>query len=219
MSSATDLPPDAALLGAALRSAVSAAGGDGRAAVILIDGPSGAGKSSLADAVLARWAQFVPGQAAPPSLVRMDDLYPGWDGLEAGSLALARDLLAPLRATGEGHYRRWDWAAGRPAARGAVGAERGVIVEGCGTLARGSRPYADLTLWLDADDALRKRRAIERDGAAYEREWDRWQRQFDAYVLRERPREAAALRLDVTGWRLDAGARAEAGVLDPWMGD
>src|SRR4051794_34095510 len=77
--------------------------------VILIDGPSGAGKSSLADRLLAAW----PAEGRP-RLVRMDDLYPGWDGLDAGSAALGRDLLEPLRTSGTGSWERWDWAADRP---------------------------------------------------------------------------------------------------------
>jgi len=63
------------------------------APVVLIDGPAGAGKSTLADGLARNW----PG-AIPPTLVRMDDIYPGWEGLAAGSEFLHADLLAPLRA-------------------------------------------------------------------------------------------------------------------------
>ena len=48
-----------------------------RAAVLLIDGRSGSGKTELARAVVAG----VP----EAQLVRLDDLYPGWGGLEEGS--------------------------------------------------------------------------------------------------------------------------------------
>ncbi|MDN4615083.1 ATP-binding protein [Leifsonia sp. F6_8S_P_1B] len=176
---------------AGVRDAARRAGS--RPVVVLIDGPSGAGKSSLADELVAAWPA-----AGTPRLVRMDELYPGWDGLDAGSAALGGDLLAPLRQGGTGHYRRWDWVRDRPAEPVAVDAEEPVVVEGCGTLAAANLPYADLTVWLDADDALRKRRALERDGEVFAREWDRWQAQFERYVEREHPREAAMLRLDVT---------------------
>jgi uridine kinase len=190
MRSDTEHPEGEALL-SAVRQAARRAGD--RPVVVRIDGPSGAGKSSLADDLLAGWPV-----AGVPRLVRMDELYPGWDGLDAGAAALGSDLLAPLRGGGTGHYRRWDWVRDRPGEPVAVDADRPVVVEGCGTLAAANLPYADLTVWLDADDALRKRRALARDGEVFAREWDRWQAQFERYVERERPREAAMLRLDVT---------------------
>src|SRR5690606_29833513 len=55
---------------------LSAIAGQTRA-VVLIDGRSGSGKTTLATALAAR----LPGT----QLVRLDDFYPGWDGLEAGS--------------------------------------------------------------------------------------------------------------------------------------
>lgn len=193
---------DRARLAAAVRAAVEAAGD--RTPVVLIDGPSGAGKSSLADDLLRDWPA-----AGTPRLVRMDDLYPGWDGLDAGSLALGRDLLAPLRREGAGRWRRWDWEHERPADEVEVRGGEPVIVEGCGTLARANVALADLAVWLDADDALRKRRALDRDGETFAQNWDRWQTEFEAYLARETPRASAAVRLDVTDWPLGA-ARAAA---------
>lgn len=182
-----------AALDTAVTAAVSAADAAGRAPVILIDGPSGAGKSSLADRLVAAW----PARGRP-RLVRMDDLYPGWDGLDAGSEAVARDLLEPLRVTGRGTWRRWDWDAHRPAARVSVSGDEPLVVEGCGTLSRRNAAQADLTVWLRADDALRKERALARDGAVFAAEWDRWQAQFDRFVAREHPVALARLVLDVT---------------------
>lgn len=165
--------------------------------VVLIDGPSGAGKSSLADLLVSDW----PGDETP-RLVRMDDLYPGWGGLDAGSAAVRHDLLLPLRASGTGRWRAWDWAADAPAGWHTVDGSAPLIVEGCGTLAGGNVPLADLALWLDADDALRKERALARDGLSFATHWDQWQRDFDGYVERERPRDNASLVLDVTDWPL-----------------
>jgi hypothetical protein len=168
------------------------------APVVLIDGPSGAGKSSLADVLVADW----PGDATP-RLVRMDDLYPGWGGLDAGSVAVGRDLLRPLRASGAGRWRQWDWTADAPAGWHAVDGRAPLIVEGCGTLAIANVALADLALWLDADDALRKERALARDGLSFATHWDQWQHDFERYVERERPRDNASLVLDVTDWPLD----------------
>lgn len=185
---------DLAPLADALSRAVATASRAGRTPVVLIDGPSGAGKSSLADLLLADW----PAEGAP-RLVRMDDLYPGWDGLDAGSDAVGRDLLAPLRAHGSGSWQRWDWANERPAGRVHITGTEPLIVEGCGTLSRRNAALADLTVWLHADDALRKRRALARDGATFAAQWDRWQAEFDRFVAREDPVASAALVLDVTG--------------------
>ena len=177
----------------AVAAAVVAARSAGRTPVILIDGPSGAGKSSLADRLLDRW----PAEGVP-RLVRMDDLYPGWDGLDAGSIAVGRDLLGPLRATGRGTWERWDWDQHRPAERHTVTGGEPLVVEGCGTLSRENASLADLTVWLNADDALRKRRALARDGETFAVEWDRWQAQFNRFVKREHPLQLAGLVLDVT---------------------
>ena len=193
--SAEPLEAGAALdaLDAAVVAAVAAAEGAGRTPVILIDGPSGAGKSSLADRLVARW----PAEGVP-RLVRMDDLYPGWDGLDAGSIALGRDLLEPLRAPGRGSWQRGAWDHPRPAERHAGTGGAPLVVEGCGTLSRANASLADLTVWLQADDALRKRRALARDGETFAAEWDRWQAQFDRFVEREHPVQHADLVLDVT---------------------
>jgi len=204
---------DLAALDAALIRAVEAAGRAGRTPVVLIDGPSGAGKSSLADLLMADWT--APGR---PRLVRMDDLYPGWDGLDAGSVAVGRDLLEPLRATGAGTWERWDWAHDRPAARESVDGPDPLIVEGCGTLSRRNAALADLTVWLRADDDLRKRRALARDGATFAAQWDRWQAEFDRFVEREDPVASAALVLDVTALDLTPPDAAVAGLRDAASG-
>lgn len=197
-----ETPPDLAALFAAVTRAVDAATSRGRTPVILVDGPSGAGKSSLADLLVDAW----PAQGHP-RLVRMDDLYPGWDGLDAASAAVGDDLLEPVRASGTGTWQRWDWAADRPAARETVTGREPLIVEGCGTLSRRNAALADLTVWLRADDALRKQRALARDGDTFAAHWDRWQAEFDRFVAREHPLGHAALVLDVPALDLSAGVR------------
>jgi hypothetical protein len=44
---------------------------------------------------------------------------------------------------------------------------------------------------VELDDARRKARALARDGAAYERHWERWAAQEDAFLQREDPRALA----------------------------
>ncbi|MGL5912480.1 MAG: hypothetical protein ACRCZP_20905, partial [Phycicoccus sp.] len=67
--------------------AAAAAPGPGGVLVVSIDGRSGSGKSSLAAAVASRLRARV---------VRMDGLYPGWDGLAAGVELLLTYVLEPL---------------------------------------------------------------------------------------------------------------------------
>lgn len=170
-----------------------AALGKSEAPVILIDGPSGAGKSSLADAVIAAW----PERRA--ELVRMDDIYPGWEGLEAAAELLPSELLGPLRSTGTGRWRGWDWTASSPSEWHSVVEGHPLIVEGCGCLTQASAPLADLRVWLGADDGVRRRRALERDAGAFDAHWDMWQRQWETLVARESPCGLADLLLDGTG--------------------
>jgi len=158
--------------------------------VVLIDGPSGAGKSTFATELHAGWRG-----PARPVLVRMDDIYPGWNGLDEASRHLHDDLLEP-RSRGEAAgWRRHDWVRNAPAEWHPVDRRRPLIVEGCGTLSASNARLATLRIWLDADDARRKERALERDGGAFDAHWEMWDRQFQAFVERERPRDLADIVL------------------------
>ncbi|NNC10900.1 AAA family ATPase [Planctomonas sp. JC2975] len=162
------------------------------APVVLIDGPSGSGKSTFADAVLAAW----PDHSA--ELVRMDDVYPGWAGLDAASHSLVTELLEPLRSRGTGRWQRWDWAEAAPAEWHVVVAGHPLIVEGCGCLTRASAPLADVRVWLSADDAVRKERALTRDAGGFDAHWDVWQQQWARLVDRERSDRLADLAVETT---------------------
>ncbi len=150
--------------------------------VLLIDGRSGAGKTVLA----RRLAAVLPAA----TLVSLDDVYPGWDGLAAGSAAVPGIIR-------HGGWTRWDWAADRPADAASVPRHGPLIVEGCGAISRESRALANHAWWLDLDDAERKRRAIERDGDTYAPHWDRWAAQEVAFAAREHPRDLADLLIAV----------------------
>lgn len=161
-----------------------------RAPIMLIDGPSGSGKSTLADAVLARW----PGPR--PALVRLDDVYPGWSGLERAGIALSRTLVPPTRRGAVGSWRRWDWARDRPGRLERVRpAGSGLIVEGCGAFTAGGAAIDAVRVWVDAPDATRKRRALQRDDGAYDPFWNLWERQWRRHVRRTSPERLATVRL------------------------
>jgi predicted kinase len=163
-------PDDIGGIVAAIRAAGAGAGADERQ-IILIDGGSGSGKTELA-AVLA--------PALGAELVRLDDVYPGWDGLEVASL-MVPDIIDASR------WRRWDWAAGEPAEWHDLDPRRPLVIEGCGSLSRANRALATFGIWVELDEPTRKARALARDGDAYAPHWDRWAAQERAFFERERP--------------------------------
>ncbi|CRZ18731.1 nucleoside/nucleotide kinase family protein [Mycolicibacterium neworleansense] len=155
------------------------------ATTVLIDGRSGSGKSTLAMELRDEWPNSV--------VVRLDDIYPGWDGLLWAADHLQRSLLQPRAAGRIGRWRQWDWATAAPSGWHDVGPGQRLIVEGIGALTPASRACADLGVWVDADDTERKRRALERDGETYRPHWDRWAAQEDEFIARFQPRACADL--------------------------
>ncbi|MBB5843653.1 uridine kinase [Conyzicola lurida] len=145
-----------------------------RAPVLLIDGRSGSGKTELARAVVAGHPTA--------QLVRLDDVYPGWGGLEAGSQA-AHEILDAESP----RWRRWDWVTGRHAEWHTLDRDRPLVIEGCGALSRQNRSLATFGIWVALDPELRKRRALARDGETYAPHWDEWAAQEDVFLTRENP--------------------------------
>jgi uridine kinase len=140
--------------------------------IVLIDGRSGSGKTELA-------TELAPLLGA--QLVRLDDLYPGWDGLEAASELVRSDILEANR------WRRWDWRLSAPAEWHELDPTLPLIVEGSGALNAANRMRATVGVWVELDAATRKARALARDGATYEPHWDDWAEQEQRFFDRERP--------------------------------
>ncbi len=122
------------------------------AATVLIDGRSGSGKSTLATQLAGEWSGS--------ELVRLDDVYPGWDGLAWATEHVRSSLLLPRADGRRGRWRSWDWTTGAAGRWHVVDADRRLVVEGVGVLTAASRALADLAIWVEADDADRKRRAL-----------------------------------------------------------
>ena len=156
----------------------------GARAVILIDGRSGSGKTELAtDLATALDAQ----------LVRLDDVYAGWDGLEAASERVRTDILLRNR------WQRWDWELDAPAEWHELDPTRPLVVEGSGSLSRANREHATFGVWVELDEPTRKARALARDGATYEPHWDDWAAQEQRFFDRERPDVLADYVVDQRG--------------------
>ncbi|WP_432498134.1 dephospho-CoA kinase [Kineococcus gypseus] len=155
--------------------------------VVLVDGRSGSGKTSLAAALAPRLGAAV---------VHLDELYPGWDGLAAGVGVLAREVLAPLRAGRTAAPARWDWGAGRWGPAVPVPAAPVVVCEGVGA---GCAGPGELLVQLSAPGAVRRRRALARDGSTYAPHWRRWAAQEEELFARHDVAGAADVVLDGSG--------------------
>ncbi len=166
--------------------------GTGR--LLCVDGPSGSGKTTLARHVVRRWRDT--GQETV-RVLHMDDLYPGWDGLEEGVEMLAGHVLAPLSRGATGRYRRWSWVRGRPAGWVEVAPVDLLVVEGCGAGAA-CPARTGVLVWLDAPAPLRLARGLARDGDGARERLERWHRAEAAHFARDRTRERADLRLETS---------------------
>lgn len=155
--------------------------------VVLLDGRSGSGKTTLAAALRPVLAAAC---AEPVELLRVEDLYPGWDGLAQGAAAVPEVLRT-------GRYRRYDWISAAFAEEHALDRGRPLVIEGCGALGganlaaarewAGGRPGAVLPVWMELSAAERRARALTRDGETFRPHWERWARQEDELSAREHP--------------------------------
>lgn len=176
--------------------------------VVLIDGRSGSGKTTFA----LRLMQRLRAAGRQAQLLSLDNLYPGWDGLAAGSRAVAEALAA-------GGYRRYDWELGAFAEWVPLDAESALVIEGCGAVTRDNLDAAAAwaeragvraeragggivragggivrSVWIDAPAELRRRRALARDGEMFAPHWDRWAAQEDALFAVTQPETLADVR-------------------------
>lgn len=159
----------------------------GMPVVIAVDGRSGSGKTRFAEAL-----RHTLGDAV---VVHLDDIYPGWDGLAATPQLVTDQVLVPLRRGEPASYRRFDWDRSEFGDFVEVPPGRFVIVEGAGSSVGPARPYVDVRVWLDAAEAIRKQRALTRDGETYAPHWKRWADQERAVFRADRTRHHAQLRL------------------------
>lgn len=166
-------------------------------AVTIIDGHSGSGKTSLAECLADR---------SGAQLLRLDSLYPGWGGLAEGSRMVAEVL-------GAGTYRRYDWQRKNYAESHSIDPTVALVIEGCGSLTRENiaaarewaGPHSRLhTVWLQCPEAVRKHRALTRDGEMFRPHWQYWAEQEEAHFTRVRP---IALATEIVHTDLPSRAR------------
>jgi hypothetical protein len=168
--------------------------------IVLIDGRSNSGKSTLAAEL--QNIIFKDGESAP-RVIHMDDLYLGWNGLQAGVDYLQRFILKPLSDSYIAQWREYDWAdSGNPeSAKNGAGYETRngdwrefmggtpLIIEGCGALNQLSAPLADVRVWLEVDQETRHERWLAREGT--NEHWAEWAAQEEEFYAREKSSELA----------------------------
>jgi uridine kinase len=166
----------------------------GTTTVVVIDGPSGSGKSTFATRLA---------EACGAGLLRLEDMYPGWGGLDEGAQRLVDDVLEPLARGEQATIRRWDWLAMRELHREPLDVAPLVVVEGVGAGSRAAAPYVSLLIWLEADVAERYARAMARDGELYVGQWDQWAAQEQVTFQREGTADRAdhVYRTDDPSWQ------------------
>jgi hypothetical protein len=175
------------LVGAAIDRCVPVGAARGR--VIGIDGRSGAGKSTMATAL---------GTQLGASVLALEDLYPGWNGLRAGIDHFCEWFLEPWSAGRSAGYRRYDWSGGQFGPWIAVDPAVVVIVEGVGAGALRCAAHLSLLAFLDRPADQRYERAMARDGAVFGPFWDVWAEQEEEYLRTDRPAERADLLLTLS---------------------
>lgn len=156
----------------------------GSTRVVAIDGRSGSGKTDLARRLHDRLS------TQSCTTVNVDAFVPGWHSLDQVP-GILRRALADLAAGRPAHMRTWDWSQDRPGHWVELEAPDILILDGCGSGSRELRMFLSLLVWLEAPRDIRHRRAIDRDGAAFEPWWDVWARQEAALFASEQTAAAA----------------------------
>jgi chloramphenicol 3-O-phosphotransferase len=166
----------------------------GSTRLVCIDGPAGAGKTSFADDLRhAFWA-------APRwdvQVLRMDDFYEGWTGLNSQLLErIETQVLSPLREGRPGRYQRYDWNRRAFGEWHEVPSRAALILEGVGS---GGLPFAGSTtllVWVDAPPEIRLARGVRRDGEIMRDEWLRWMTREAEFAAANRTCDRADLHVD-----------------------
>ena len=130
----------------------------------------------------------------------MDDLYPGWEGLAAGSRYLLASILQPFRGGEKASWQIWDWSKSQRGSELEPGNgwrefEGGVplIIEGCGSLSRASSELCDFSVWVESEVDTRRERLKARDGNQFDEFWPTWIIQEDEFYQAEKSQELADL--------------------------
>ncbi|MCE0535252.1 hypothetical protein LWF15_07005 [Kineosporia rhizophila] len=145
--------------------------------LVAVDGRSGSGKSTLATDLAAELS-------AP--LVRLDDLYEGWDGLPGVGDLLREWIADPLAAGGQARWRPYRWDTATRDEWRTVPTSSVLVLEGCGAGSAALRDHLALLVWVEASADVRLRRLRGRpDWTGYRCHQARWAAAEQALLDRE----------------------------------
>ena len=148
----------------------------GACVLIAIDGRSCSGKTTLA-------AELEDALGA--TVVHLEYLYHGWDGLEAGIETAVSHVLEPMSRGETAVVPQWDWVAGGWGEPVDVAVPSVLILEGVGAASASVRECASLTIWLELPEPDRRVRAQARDWDTFAEYWDDWAAQEDRLFVSE----------------------------------
>ncbi len=173
----------------------------GRVRLVCVDGPAGSGKTTLT----ARLADNLRSTGLVVGCVHGDEVYEGWpvvagvpdrvDAFAALGDRLGSWLLDPWAAGLPARHRVWDWYADVWGEERSVPDAGIVILEGVALGSRTLRARAVLSVWVEADPAVRLGRVLARDGAALREEMLRWQVDEAAWHALDGTRAGADVRI------------------------
>ncbi len=134
--------------------------------LVAVDGPAGAGKTTLADRLAT---------ALSCQVIHSDDFPVPWDeGPGPWFDALDRQVLQPLRHGRPGGFRRYDWVRGDYGERVEVPVAPVLVIEGVGTARTSVAELLAYVIWVEADEEVRLRRVLDRDGEELAARWRSW---------------------------------------------
>jgi len=156
--------------------------------IILIDGRAGSGKSTFAESLQQQL--FRDGESAP-RVIHMDNIFEGWDGLALGSEYMVRFILQPLARRETASWQDWSWVKNQRSSWREFSGGTPLIVEGCGSLTERSKEHADISIWLEASEEVRRERWIQRE--RHLEKFDFWAAQELDFYAREKSQSLADL--------------------------
>lgn len=154
--------------------------------IILIDGRAGSGKSTFAENLQQQL--FRDGESAP-RVIHMDNIFEGWEGLSLGSDYLVRFILNPLSRLETASWQDWSWVRNERSSWREFSGGTPLIVEGCGSLTERSKEHADICIWLEASEKVRRERWIQRE--RHLDKFDFWAAQELDFYAREKSKSLA----------------------------
>jgi uridine kinase len=156
--------------------------------IVLIDGRAGSGKSTFAEVLQQQL--FRDGESAP-RVIHMDNIFEGWEGLALGSDYMVRFILQPLARHETASWQDWSWVKNQRSSWREFSGGTPLIVEGCGSLTERSKEHADISIWLEASEEVRRERWIQRE--RHLEKFDFWAAQELDFYAREKSQSLADL--------------------------